>query len=440
MPQLTQEEDGFVLATAVMLLGVIMLITIASVTAATTFSHTSGADRNAKRALAAAQAGTAIATYRLNAIGASQTQCFADGAIDLGSCPKLATGNLGNNASYDYYVSPPLTSSTPCAGLWVQSVKALLQRCVTVIAQRRVQQRIVAYAAPPRWPINGMLGLNGITGSGVVQITGDIGSNGPMKLPTSGSSITGTVRPGTSTSTYAGPTPTGGVANPPPAPYAASVDSSAFANSATTNDNASLNPLPTNLSLNQYREVGATNKVGTATAPWTLQSGTYNFCQMSFNNDTYIALAPGARVHIYIDSPYRSGSGCRTNTGNVSFTGKLSWENSSNDPTALQIDVYGDPNCSTASCGSSVKFNNTLNTSNGPFYGTINAPQSTFTNTNVANFAGGIVANQITLSNTFVFNAQGLAGTSGSGTEQYYAAAWKECPSHPTTSDPTSGC
>ena len=83
-------------------------------------SDTSTASRDAKRALAAADAGLEAAMFRMNVLGLQSTsKCFTTAAVDpatgtdpetggtpsAGECAGVAD-DLGNNSSYTYYVTP----------------------------------------------------------------------------------------------------------------------------------------------------------------------------------------------------------------------------------------------------------------------------------------------------------------------------------------------
>jgi len=444
MRALIAREDGVAMVVMMGVLAILLVVTAGIAELSVQFTKGSGQDRDRKRALAAANAGAKIAAYRLSSTGASDSQCFTTVGVDPAGCPAQASGDLGNGSSYKYYVSPALAAGDSCTGPTVTGTKTVTQRCVTSVGtvngkQRRVQVRIVAYPPVLRFPVNGILGLSGITLSGAPNITGELGANGNISVSGGGAVINGTIRPGTSTTTYSGPTPSGGIAPVESQKFAAVSDANAFENAENTNDNAKLYPLPTNVSLTNY-QLAATNKVATLASPWIWQSGNYYFCNIKFGNDTFIKLAPGAKVHIFVDSPYRTGSPCSSGTGNVDITGKFYLDNPSTDPLNLQWEVYGDPACTTSSCNTPfVKFNNVLNGSASPLYATFFAPWSYFTTTNTSYIVGGIVANRVVASNSLTFKAQGLSGL-GNGVSAYFQSSWRECRRSPSTTDPGSNC
>jgi Tfp pilus assembly protein PilX len=425
-------------------LAVLLILTAGIAELSVQFTKGSGQDRDRKRALAAANAGAKIATYRLSATGASDNQCFTTVGVAPAGCPAQASGDLGNGATYKYYVSPVLAAGDSCTGPTVAGTKTVAQRCVTSVgtvngSTRRVQMRIVAYPPVLRFPVNGILGLSGITLSGAPNITGDLGANGNISISGGSAVVNGSIRRGTATTTYSGPTPSGGIKPVESQKFSGVSDTAAFEKAESDNDNAQLFPLPANVTLTN-NELTASNKVATLASPWVWQSGNYYFCNMRFPNDTYIKLAAGAKVHVFVDSPYRTGSPCAAGTGNVDITGKFYLDNPSTDPLNLQFEVYGDPACTTAGCNSPyLKFNNVLNGSSSPLYATFFAPWSFFTTTNTSYIVGGIVANRVVASNSLTFNAQGLSGLTN-GVSAFFPSSWRECRRSPSTTDPGSNC
>jgi hypothetical protein len=161
----------------------------------------------------------------------------------------------------------------------------------------------------------------------------------------------------------------------------------------------------------------------------------------AFNNAT-ISLAANTRTEIFIDSPDDPGSGCSNNcptcpggrTGNLNLNNNVTFLNASQDPTALQIYVYG--------------WNNHQNTvnflNNTVFWGLLYAPQSILNMSNSSNnssFWGAISGYQVNVSNNFHFNWYTSAGNLQAQTlGTYYRTAWAQCTPQPATSDPGSSC
>jgi hypothetical protein len=109
----------------------------------------------------------------------------------------------------------------------------------------------------------------------------------------------------------------------------------------------------------------------------------------------------------------------------------VAWTNLSNDPTALQIYVYGQNNGS-----NTVSFSG-----NAAFRGVLYAPQSTVRMSGNATFYGALSASQVNLSGNG-FNWDSRAGSlQASSTGLYYRTAWAHCTPIPTvTAQPGSGC
>jgi Tfp pilus assembly protein PilX len=445
MRVLTRDERGSALVIAMLALLILTILAGAVLETALQSRQQSTQNRGRQGALAAANAGLSAAEFRLSQYaGADPTQCFTTqnaGPPVAGVCAAFGPASAGNGENYTYYVSPALSQSDSCAGLWVQapSGQTIVQRCITAIGtahgeKARVQVRVAGYQLSSQFPVNGILALNSFTTSGTFSVNGDIGSNG--NVSGSGSfAVQGTVYyvpPATVTAPCTLPSCT---KTPQSTAYGVPATSDGpYQASASSNDNASI-AWPSGVYDPVKRTVVATNKVGTAAAPLVIPSGTYNFCRFQFNNDTYLTLAPGGHVHIYIDSPARSGSGCASGTGDVSVTGKLDFENPSGDPTALQIEAYGNP----GGTPTTFKLNNALNSSSSPFTGTIFAPNSAFTTTNVFSMNGAIVANTFTSSNSVAFTAGNLSGLASGSAIQYAPAAWQQCRSAPTA-NPTAAC
>jgi len=436
----------------VVTIGALAVISILSAGVAADAVHlngTSSADRNQKRALAAAEAGLRAATYRANKLAPTNTLCVTDIVQPpiVGECPAFED-DLGNGASYKYYVTPVLNPSDACAGLPIQydgaDGLAIAQRCVTSTGtvngvKRRLQTRIAAFQGVPTFPVGGMVGLDSVTLGNSTAVTGGVGSNGQIALGNS-SSVSGSPEIGPSA-----PDPTLGNSSTAGAtirrtaaqgPFvAAPVD---VGNSATVNDNVRIsNGLATpkvnpydassNVAFNASTRVLTLNN----SASITLSGGTYNFCDLTATNSGQITIATGAKVRIFIDSPDRAGSGCAAGTGKLTANNSVTFSNPG-PAENLQIYVYGWNNGQNV-----VDFKNSVSI-NGAIY----APQSKFKAKNSPQFTGGLTAKSIDFENSanFVWSA-GLAELRSRTLTLYHRTAWHECRREPAVaSDPESGC
>lgn len=387
-------------------------------------------DRSHQRAFQAAEAGLQVARYRLNKVVPASDKCLTDQPVapSGGSCPSTASINNGNGTSYAYSVTPVLTAgSTMCSLPSGADLANYDYRCITSVGTaggvtQRVQSIFRSARTSGKFPVNGMVALSKFGESGTITINGDLAGNGAFKF--SGSvTLANPVLLGPSGSVDPASTPNTVQA----APYTAPVDVNAFVYTGGDNrdpakpphnDNLSLYPLPANVTFSAGRELAATNTVGSASNPWIIPSGTYNVCDISFGNKTYIQLAAGAAVKIYIDSPARPGSGCPSGTGNFTATNTFNFLNPSNDPAKLQIEMYG-------GSGTAFKVSNVAT-----FYGTIYAPASSFESTGTGAWYGGVVADQVKTSNTFTLTGA-VPPSLLNGTATYDSGSWFDCVRNP---------
>lgn len=437
----------------VVTMGALAVISILSAGLAADAVHlngTSGKDRNSKRALAAAEAGLRAAAYRANKLAPTNVLCVTD-VVQLpivGECPAFSE-NLGNGASYTYYVTPVLNTSDACAGLPIQydgdGGLTIVQRCVTSTGtvngvKRRLQTRLAAFQGVPLFPVGGMVGLDSVTLDNSSTVAGGIGSNGLIKLGNS-NSVSGNLEIGPSApepsignSTTTGPTVRRTTAQGPF--VLAPVD---VGNSATVNDNVRISNGLQNPKVNPYdASSNVTLNTGTRvltlgnSSSLTLSGGTYNFCDLIATNSAQITVAIGAKVRIFIDSPDRSGSGCPPGTGRLEANNSITFSNPSGVPENLQLYVYGWNNGQNV-----VDFKNSVFIN-----GTIYAPQSKVLFKNSAQMTGGLAAKSIEFKNSINFTwVPSLGDLRARTLTLYHRTAWHECRREPTNpADPESGC
>jgi hypothetical protein len=482
MRRLITEERGVALAAALAILAV-LTVTSASVFAVTTrLSQTSTASRDAKRALAAADAGLEAATFRMNELGFQQTsKCFTTEGWPTGEGTDPETGatpaagecagvkeSVGNGSYYTYYVTPALEQGDVCAGLPVyytdsEGKVTVTQRCVTSIGEsggerRRIQARVASYIGTQLFPVGGILAINGLKVENTAIVSGVLGSNGQIELGNS-SVVTGGIElgePDTPQPILGNGTTLGGdVTNRTQAQGAFVLAPVDMGNTATENDNARIISTPpkdagTNVTYNAATRSLTIGNNGSL----TLGGGTYNFCKFTMGNNSYITIAVGAKVRFFLDSPDRSGSGCipASVTGateaerakkarDLGYGGMFLDQGSNfNNPghaINFQIYMYGYNDGS-----HTVEFNNTA-ALNAAIY----APNSNLIWKNTAGITGGVSASTVEFKNSASF---AWAGDSGGFSLQdlrtdtvsvYYRMAWKECQRRRTAAtDPESGC
>jgi Tfp pilus assembly protein PilX len=450
-------ENGSALVIAILVLMIISAIAAAAVTVSTQTNGSTRRDGNKKNALEAAEAGLQVALYRLNMLRPDDSHCVGD-AVSLpdgtGICAS-SSYTLGNGSTYAYYTTPTLAPGASCVGLTLSSDTTISQRCVTAVGitngiSARSQIRVAAFGAVPLFPVAGITGLKSITNNQNSSIGGWEASNGTITA-LNNTSITGDIELGPA-GTY---NFSNGASNPPRAQLSSPLVLGPVDPGTSNQSNLANCPGRTVSCNDDYRISNYLANPSHPTAPYDQASGVtfdpstrsitmgnnasltlsgplYNFCSFSSPNNATIALAPGVRTEIIIDSPDDPNSGCPAGSGTLNIFNNLTWSNLASDPTALQIYVYGWNNLNNV-----VNFKN-----NSTFWGVLYAPLSTINLTNNGIFNGAISGNVVNLINNFQFNWAQQAGTlQARSTGLYYRTAWAQCtPTPPSPGAPGSGC
>lgn len=444
MRKLIRSESGNAMATALGVLSVTGVITATVFSVSTQLSGTSNTSRDAKRALAAADAGLEAAVYRMNKQNLENTSdCFTTGLASQvnGECPGQ-TESFGNGSSYTYYVTPALADGETCAGVPISytgtAAVAVTQRCVTSMGtangvNRRIQARVASYIGLQLLSL-GILGLDRVDFKNSGQINAWIGSNGQIDFQNS-STVTGVeLGPSAPNPTFSNGSSVGSITRRSVSQGSHILAPVDVGNSATVNDNLRLTngqDATTNVTYTHSTRV----LQGTSSASVTLGGGTYNFCKFAADNSMTVNIAAGAKVRIFIDSPTRSGSGCAAGTGTMSANNSITFNNPG-PAENLQVYVYG--TSSNGSTNTDVDFKNSVVFNKGFVY----APQSKIFFQNNANWTGAIASKQVEFKNSVNFTwTPSLANLRADTLSMFYKTAWKECRSTQTSSsDPESGC
>jgi Tfp pilus assembly protein PilX len=450
-------EEGITLIVALAVLIVVGLLATVAISAAVHTSDLSSRDRSQSAALAAADAGLTVATYRLNMLVPDSSHCVTTvvNSPSSGVCPVDGPEMLGDGASFQFQVSPALTGGS-CAGQTVtNSVQAVTDRCVTAIGTTngvtaRTQARVDAWAAQPFFPYT-VTGLNSLKVDNVDTVNGNLASNGPVTI--TNNSHVGNIALGGGTASLAtsnGAT-TGTVAN------VGKIGAAAVpvGNSATVNDDARItsgqdgssglscgNPthghvcfVPSTRTLTLYDSSSLTLGGGV--------NGVYNFCSLTMANGATLTIAAGVKTEIIIDSPddpnsvgSNPSSSCPAASaggGNLTINNNATLTTLAATSTALQFYVYGWNNGQNV-----VQFSNNGSST----FGTLFAPQSTVNVYNNGTLNGAILGLNVELVNGFTFNYGTDAGTLTANSQGlYYRSAWQQCTTKPTTSgNLASGC
>jgi Tfp pilus assembly protein PilX len=430
----------------VVVLGVLVVISILAATLATVSiqsSHDSTRDRNSIRALAAAQAGLALANYRINALHPGDAQCVTD----MVSSPNAGADctfseSVGNGASYTYYVTQKIPAGTGCDSLPGTPTDGT-QRCITVTgtvagAVRRIQARVSALpGTPPLLPVHGLLGLDFVSAKNNMDFAeADLGSN--RLIDVGNNDVFGYAQLGPGATCNCGGADYGGDVH---SPSAFSLQTPPIAGTESANNNAVLG------AGDGY--TAATRSL-VMTHDLTLPAGDYNFCRVDFGGHS-LSPAAGATLRIFVDAPaaVRAGSGCPNNTTPPTASpmwGELHGDNAASinpggNAAHVQLFVYGWPPTGSFASGWGVN-TVTFSKNNGELDALVYAPNSIV---NIAKnngvLSGGVAAWQIYVKNNASFKWDANLTDVGSSPGTADQKGWFECRPQPTDpAVPESGC
>lgn len=471
MRHLVKSQDGVALPVATAMLLVISFLVVAFFAVSMQANDTSVKDRSAKRALAAAEAGLQTAVYRLNQIRPeiAATSCLTTVAVATGSggaatgeCPGQ-TAQIGNGASYTYYVTPEGSASGCVQMPGVTSIPAE-ERCVTSVGthggvSRRIQTRIIARPLIPDFNTTGLVGKSLVYAWNSVHLHTDVGSNVHVGLDNSitveddsSINVNGRVLLLTgATYDYQNSVVVDGGTQTVTTPFDMPVPD--FEAVETTNDNANLTT-----DLGTMWDSG-TRRINFTTGERTISPGTYHVCGVHLSDSVKLKFshAGNARTRIYVDSPSRPGSFC---AGQADPAGTFTADNSveinvetGQREELLDIYMYGTANNDTRSvyswcsphttpvlegeCRSDFMLDNSVK-----FYGAVYAPNSTVQAHNSVEITGSVAADKIRFFNSVTFR---LTDDMIDKPQEPPSAAerrgWAECRGLASVStDPESGC
>jgi hypothetical protein len=482
-------QEGVALPAATGMMLVISLFVTAFFALALRTNDTSNADRNSKRALAAAEAGLQTAVYRLNSIrpAIASTACLTYGPIGVaevtvGQCD-YAEGDLGNGAGFRYYVTPELGANAAGCVLLPGRVHDARDRCVTSVGtvngvSRRVQTRIgrQAFGFPSLGA--GLVGKSLFYAWNSVTATSDIGSNGHVELinsitVNSGTNIAGALKlPPTATTNYVNSVNV--AANPDRqavAPYELNpvnfepVDGDILGE----NDNDKL--IGDRTSDGDYVYDVATRSLDIKKGNYVLDPGTYSFCRVFIDDGVEIQRPDGGGpTKIYVDGrdDDRVGSECTgdedgrflinnsvkfnlntqqgdltevylhgTSRDDLTGTSPPDWSRPSWCGLQTGDNLTSDSPAHWAQCRSDFVLGNSVE-----FYGKVYAPNSTIEARNSVKISGAMAGDTVRFYNSVEFTATpGGGGGDGTTVGPAIRRGWTECRPVPTVAgDPESGC
>jgi hypothetical protein len=415
-------ERGFALVFALLILVALTVGMVGIGAAVLDAAHQSEQASSADSASGAAAAGAEAALFRLNTTGTTTA----------------ASGSVGSNATYTYAVSTLSSSSSPCAGLWVQnSGQSVQQDCIISTGtvngvSERIEERVVAYTPTTSlFPVNGLMAVNGFSGAGAVGGTFSLGSNGQLTF-TNQITMTGQLE-------YP-------AAKPPSTPQqnecsgncvpvaettpivVPTVPATNYTSAQTTNNDAAIS-WPSGFTYNASTHIVTQSGVNNATV--NFPAGTYYYCGIDMGGGSTATIDTTSwPVKIYIDST--TGGRCTSGSGSLTASNGLSIANSSGIASNVQLYFYGNPPCTT-SCTSSFAVNSQS------YDADVYAPYSAMTVAGGGTFTGVAVIGEVTANGALTFTYQAPSGSgSGSSTATYYPSAHTDC-IPPTTAGGTSG-
>ncbi len=438
-------DDGFAMASVIIAMAVVL--TVIGAVAAGALSTSSGVNRDESslRAFQAAEAGAQTALHRINMIQPATTKCVTTTATSPQThsnwCSPTAPETVGNGETFTYQTSVEIASG--CTGTTFGSGTS--ERCILATGtadgvSARVIMRLVSSSGGSPFPVAGILGVLGVTIGNNADVNLEIGSNGQITAGNNSTlgnialwtnapnpSISGTAGTITRVPQY--------ILSPPNM-----LNPTNLQDSAASNDNGRLlagaNPADSCSGGNGtggtcYKNTSGSRRTLTFgnNGSVTLGGGVYNFCAIKFGNNGQLNVATGAKLLIYLDSPDRAGSGCKSGQGGMTLGNNTSVSNPSGDPTAFQLVVYG------STANPKIDWNNNID-----LVGAIYAPNTDINFKNNAGFRGGVTARQVEIKNNGVWDSR-VSALHFATTLVYFRGAWQQCSSAPQpTTAPATGC
>jgi type II secretory pathway pseudopilin PulG len=446
------QEEGVAIA---IVLGVLMVITVFAATIALVSVQSSTdarRDRNSVQALAAAQAGLAMANYRINKLHPADNQCVTNVVSAPNSGADCTfTESTGNGGSYTYYVTQKIAAGSGCANLPGTPTTGT-QRCITSTGTvagslRRIQARVLALPpTPPLFQVHGLFGLDYVYAKNNMAFGGaDLGSNRLIDLGNNDGFGYAQLGPGANCN-CGGASYSGNVNNP----QAFTLQTPPIAGTQTACSGAATPGCNNNVVLTAGDGYTPTRSL-IMTHDLVLPAGDYNFCRLDFGGYD-LSPAPGAAIRIFVDAPnsVRPGSGCPDNTNPPTASpmwGELHGDNAASvnapngNPANVQIFVYGWP--PTGSFATNWGVNTiTFSKNNGELDAAVYAPNSVVNIAkNNGTISGGVAAWRVYVKNNVAFSWDSRLDNLGSEPGTADQKGWFECrPQTPNPGVPESGC
>lgn len=444
-------EEGIALVAVMGVMGVLLLITAWVATGSEQLSTTTNADRDAKRALAAAEAGLAVATERLARMTLLPEQCLTnEGAstVGTGECtPPTTTVSLGNNTSYRFLVSREVSGTTGCATGQVPVGK---ERCITAVGRANgVERRLLRLiqTGAPMFGEAGIVGLDSLffDNSNELKGTGNsvpltLGTNGDVTMVNS-NVVNGTFHLPASAVINSTSSSTGWTRTTRDAAWELLDVGYAIDRAWASNQNGTL-------SSSVYDSTTKRLYLANDDVTTTIGGGTYVFCEFYAFNSAKLNISSGQTAKIYVDSPLRAGSPCPAPTSDKRGRGRLILHNSvelnlNGAAPYLQFVVAGtgdEANNPAHICPDNKSyFEDVVLCNSVKMNGTVYAPRSEIKAVNSVEVGGGLAGRDVSFINSIKFTQP--AGLGSLTLDTFRNRRWYECKRNPSvSSDPESGC
>ena len=447
------DERGVALPVALAVLFVVAGLATVAARGGIVSQNQSFRDKNAKRAIQAANSGLQAAVYQTNLLQPGTGKCVVKNAstgalsnanVTSGWCA-TQTEDLGDGATWQMQISDAGSLTYSSTGVPIIRRTVVSTGIVNGVRRRSTVTINAATGTPVFPPGYAVVVRDSVDMKNNATINGHIGSNGTITFKNN-ATICGNVTPGPGKTAKFGnglSQCAGYNQTPAQEPFDLQpVDIS----KATPNHNQRITNMKAGSGTPQDT-CSNCNKIGwnAATRVLTIDNNgvlnlggdetkPYFFCRLEVKGGGKIQIpARSAPLYIYIDSPENCGG--TAGMGSVVFDGEL--VNLYSPPHALGILVAGSATKSTIV---------DLPTNVGPPAAPIGiyAPNSTVNMKNNVKFNGAVVAKSLTLMNNaqFTWNPA-ISGLVGSDNIRFYQAAtgsYKECTSAPGTSTPSDGC
>jgi hypothetical protein len=428
-----RSERGVALPVAVGVLVVSGMLAAVAVASGMTAGTQSRYDRNVKRAIAAADAGINVATYRLNklanvltttlpcfTVNAQTGALYAEAVLGDGWCREQGE-SIEDGGSFSYRVSNAVHVDVEGQDVWQRKI-------VAVGDSNGVRRRAISILNAPTGTAlftDALFSDEDFTMRNFARVDGSVRSNGNV-ITQNNSLICGNVKVGPGKEFRGGNQCSGFGSEAVSEPFVLSPVTPPL-----TDDNDRIGGLdPWTEPQSIEWDTGSRLLRLRNSATLTLTGGTYFLCSLELRNSAQLIVpADGTPVRIYIDSP----ENCGGNTLSLGLYNSGTIVNESGDPKMVQLYVAGSPTTAT-----SVQIQN-LHELVVALY----APNSMITFDNNNRFTGAVAAKKITMQNNLEFRWDQRLATLYVGdvpVPVYQRQSWVECAPQPSGSQPDSGC